>query len=63
MGRSVHVTSRRVGGAGDGGELVAIGMHLDVGQVQERLERALAPSARPDAKGFSRLQRYRRLSD
>lgn len=64
VGRSVHVTGRRVAGSGDtAGELVAIGLHLDVGQVRERLERALAPSVRPDAEGFSRLQRYRRLSD
>lgn len=64
VGRSVHVTSRRVAGSGDtAGELVAIGLHLDVGQVRELLERALAPSVRPDAEGFSRLQRYRRLSD
>jgi G3E family GTPase len=68
VGRSVHVTSRRVDGAAPGtgddgfGELVAIGMHLDVGQVRDRLERALTPSARSDAKGFSRLQRYRRIS-
>lgn len=69
VGRSVHVASRRVDGAAAGsvavgpGELVAIGMHLDVGKVRDALERTLAPSARPDAKGFSRLQRYRRLSE
>ena len=62
VGRSVHVTSRRQAGNG-AGELVAIGMHLDVAQVRERLEQTLAPEARPDAKGFARLQRYRRLSD
>jgi G3E family GTPase len=69
VGRSVHVTSRRVGSGGAGGrgadgagELVAIGMHLDVGHVRDRLERALAPSVRSDAQGFARLQRYRRLS-
>ncbi|MDR7384702.1 CobW family GTP-binding protein [Promicromonospora iranensis] len=61
VGRSVHVTSRGIGDDGLG-ELVAIGMHLDVGQVRDRLDRALAPSDRPDAQGFARLQRYRRLS-
>lgn len=64
VGRSVHVASRRFAdSAGGGGELVAIGMHLDVAQVRERLEQALAPADRPDARGFARLQRYRRLSD
>ncbi|WP_454858539.1 CobW family GTP-binding protein [Promicromonospora soli] len=68
VGRSVHVASRRLDGSAGGatfgaGELVAIGMHLDVAQVRERLEHALAPSTRPDARGFARLQRYRRLSD
>jgi G3E family GTPase len=66
VGRSVHVAARRLdvaaGGAGSG-ELVAIGMHLDGAQVRERLEQALAPAERPDARGFARLQRYRRLSD
>lgn len=63
VGRSVHVISRRVDDAHGAGELVAIGMHLDVGQVRKRLERALEPSTRSDAHGFARLQRYRRLSD
>lgn len=64
VGRSVHVASRRLGGSADGaGELVAIGMHLDVRHVRERLEHAVAPAERPDARGFARLQRYRRLSD
>jgi G3E family GTPase len=62
VGRSVHVTSRRTGDADGFGELVAIGMHLDVDQVRDRLARVLAPSDRPDAQGFARLQRYRRLS-
>ncbi|WP_275002778.1 CobW family GTP-binding protein [Promicromonospora iranensis] len=62
VGRSVHVTSRRIGDADGFGELVAIGMHLDADQVRDRLERVLAPSDRPDAQGFARLQRYRRLS-
>lgn len=60
VGRSVHVTSAPVAVPG---ELVAIGMHLDTGLVRERLERALAPAGRPDAAGFARLQRHRRLSD
>ncbi|MFI9489726.1 CobW family GTP-binding protein [Promicromonospora sp. NPDC052451] len=63
VGRSVHVASAAGRGDGGPGELVAIGMHLEVGQVRARLERALTPAERPDAAGFARLQRYRRLSD
>ncbi|WP_423463577.1 CobW family GTP-binding protein [Promicromonospora sp. MS192] len=63
VGRSVHVASAAGRGDGGLGELVAIGMHLEVGQVRARLERALTPAERPDAAGFARLQRYRRLSD
>jgi G3E family GTPase len=46
------------------GELVAIGMHLDVAVAQSRLNAvAAAPAERPDAAGLRRLHRYRRLSD
>ncbi|WP_277212635.1 CobW family GTP-binding protein [Isoptericola croceus] len=60
VGRSVHVASVR-SPAGEPG-LVAIGMHLDTDAVRERLERALTVTDAPDARGFSRLQRHRRLS-
>lgn len=60
VGRSVHVASVRP--PADGGELVAIGMHLDTDLVRRSLDRALRPASRPDAGGFARLQRYRRLS-
>jgi G3E family GTPase len=60
VGRSVHVASVRP--PDDGGELVTIGMHLDTGVVRRRLEHLLEPTPRPDARGFARLQRYRRLS-
>ncbi|MBE1878449.1 GTP-binding protein [Myceligenerans sp. TRM 65318] len=60
VGRSVHVASVRP--PDDGGELVAIGMRLDTGAVRRGLEQALEPALRPDARGFARLQRYRRLS-
>lgn len=60
VGRSVHVASARP--PDDGGALVAIGMHLDTGVVRRSLERVLEPAPRPDAGGFARLQRYRRLS-
>ncbi|MFI6424317.1 CobW family GTP-binding protein [Promicromonospora sp. NPDC050880] len=63
VGRSVHVASAAGRGDGGPGELVAIGMHLEAGQVRARLERALTPAERPDAAGFARLQRHRRLSD
>ncbi|MGW2092254.1 CobW family GTP-binding protein [Promicromonospora sukumoe] len=60
VGRSVHVAS--VPPPHDGGELVAIGLPLEVDVVRRRLERAVEPAPRPDAAGFARLQRYRRLS-
>lgn len=47
-----------------GGELVAIGMHLESAAAQQRLQEvADAPAERPDAIGLRRLRRYRRLSD
>src|SRR5690606_13610535 len=60
VGRSVHVASVRP--PDDGGELVAIGLQLDTRGVRRSLEYVLEPTARPDAGGFARLQRYRRLS-
>ncbi|MFI8527239.1 CobW family GTP-binding protein [Promicromonospora sukumoe] len=60
VGRSVHVASVRP--PDDGGELVAIGMELDPEVVRRRLELVLEPAPWPDAGGFARLQRHRRLS-
>lgn len=46
------------------GELVAIGMGLDVASAQRRLAAVRdAPADRPDAEGLRRLHRYRRLSE
>ncbi|MEU6249415.1 GTP-binding protein [Glycomyces sp. NPDC047010] len=44
--------------AGPGGELVAIGAHLDAEAARARMEKALAPS--DDAAGLRQLMRYRR---
>ncbi len=60
VGRSVHVASVRP--PDDGGELVAIGVHLDTGVVRRNLEHVLEPAPWPDAGGFARLQRHRRRS-
>lgn len=60
VGCSVHVASVRP--RDHGGELVVIGMHLDTRSVRRSLEYVLEPVPRPDAGGFARLQRYRRLS-
>jgi len=60
VGRSVHVGSTHV--PDDGGELVAIGMGLDARAVRQHLARVAEPFVRPDAAGFARLQRRRRLS-
>ncbi|WP_407319779.1 GTP-binding protein [Isoptericola halotolerans] len=60
VGRSVHVATSVPSPGVEG--LVAIGMHLDVAAVRERVTDALATSDVPDARGFSRLQRHRRLS-
>ncbi|WP_240930328.1 GTP-binding protein [Isoptericola sp. BMS4] len=60
VGRSVHVTSAPARETRS--ELVAIGMHLDVDAVRARVEHALRPDQAPDAAGFARLQRHRRLS-
>jgi len=46
------------------GELVAIGMDLDPGAAQHRLETVAATDgSRADSAGLRRLQRYRRLSE
>ncbi|GAA1979815.1 GTP-binding protein [Isoptericola halotolerans] len=60
VGRSVHVASAAAPPAGEG--VVAIGMHLDTTAVREQVADALATRDVPDARGFSRLQRHRRLS-
>ncbi|WP_033325548.1 CobW family GTP-binding protein [Promicromonospora sukumoe] len=60
VGRSVHVAAAPA--PVHGGELVAIGLPLETAAVRSRLEQALEPEPRPDALGFGRLQRYRRLS-
>lgn len=63
VGRTVHVSS--AAGPSDAaprGELVAIGTDLDTAVVRERLARALVVRDTPDAAGFARLQRRRRLS-
>ncbi|GAA1511481.1 CobW family GTP-binding protein [Nocardioides humi] len=60
VGGQVHVAGLRT--APDGSELVAIGVGLDAGAAQARLEAALAPSSGPDGVGLRRLERLRRLS-
>lgn len=73
VGRSIHVAAhepaepggpgRPDGPAGTAGELVAVGMRLDVPAVRSRLAAALRPAGgRASAAGLRRLQRYRRLS-
>jgi G3E family GTPase len=60
VGRSIHIASRP---APHCSELVAIGMHLDLAAVTERLTQTLEPTLRPGpSEGLRRLQRYRRLS-
>ncbi len=62
VGTAIHVASLPAPPAT--GELVAIGMHLDPIDAEQRL-RAVARtgSERPDTAGLKRLSRYRRLSD
>lgn len=61
VGAQIHVTDGGAASIPDG--LVAIGMHLDAGAVQDALGRALAPAdRRPTAAALRRLLRYRRLS-
>ena len=63
VGTSVHVATGRTARPTDGGGLVAIGTHLESAAVRERLRAALRPApGTPDAAGFRRLQRLRRLS-
>ena len=60
VGTSVHLANAKSSPAN---ALVAIGTRLDVDDVRERLEAALAPyGGRASAAGVRRLQRYRRLS-
>lgn len=62
VGRMIHVAP--LPGAPPGGELVAIGPHLDRDDAERRLRAvAAAPVERPDPAGLRRLRRYRRLSD
>jgi G3E family GTPase len=64
VGASVHVAAAPADAATIAeNHLVAIGMHLDIDGVRERLNTALrsAPETTP-ASGIRRLQRYRRLS-
>lgn len=60
VGRSIHVVSRVMP---QFNELVAIGMHLNLETVHQRIARILDPTQNPSlAEGLRRLQRYRRLS-
>ncbi|MFJ2544017.1 CobW family GTP-binding protein [Microbacterium sp. NPDC087589] len=62
VGRMIHIAP--LAEPPEVGELVAIGMSLDVTAVERRLRALAATSAdRPDAAGLRRLRRYRRLSD
>jgi G3E family GTPase len=61
VGRHIHVAPHPVDTGTDG--LVAIGMHLNVPAVRERLARAVTPTADGSpAAGLRRLTRLRRLS-
>lgn len=61
VGPSVHVAAAPSTASADC--LVAIGTHLDVEDVRERMEAALRPHDGPSpAAGVRRLQRYRKLS-
>lgn len=67
VGHAIHIASHDPNGPGIGpgaaGELVAVGMHLDVASVRQCLETALRPAGgRASGAGLRRLQRYRRLS-
>lgn len=62
VGRMIHVAALE--NPPEVGELVAIGMTLDVDDAETRLRRvADGAGARPDAAGLRRLHRYRRLSE
>lgn len=61
VGTSVHIANAPLSASTN--VIVAIGTHLDVGEVRTRVEAALAPHHGPvSAAGIRRLQRYRRLS-
>lgn len=61
VGTSVHIANAPSSASTN--VIVAIGTHLDVGEVRTRVEAALAPHHGPvSAAGIRRLQRYRRLS-
>ncbi|PRY59865.1 G3E family GTPase [Glycomyces artemisiae] len=57
VGGQIDIAAHR---AGPGGELVAIGAHLDAEAARARIEAALAPAAGADPEGLRRLMRYRR---
>ncbi|NUQ87713.1 MAG: GTP-binding protein [Glycomyces artemisiae] len=57
VGGQIDIAAHR---AGPGGELVAIGAHLDAEAARPRIEAALAPAAGADPEGLRRLMRYRR---
>lgn len=62
VGTSVHIANAPSSPASPN-VIVAIGTHLDVGDVRTRVEAALAPhDGAVSAAGIRRLQRYRRLS-
>ncbi|OBG97453.1 cobalamin biosynthesis protein CobW [Mycobacterium sp. E136] len=61
VGTSVHIANAPSSASTN--VIVAIGTHLDVGEVRTRVEATLAPHHGPvSAAGIRRLQRYRRLS-
>lgn len=63
VGRMIHVAPLPEAPP-SGGELVAIGLHLDEVAAERQLRAVVdAPAARPDPAGLRRLHRYRRLSD
>jgi G3E family GTPase len=57
VGDQIDVAAHR---AGEGGELVAIGSHLDVEAARPRIEAALAVPDQRDPEGLKRLLRYQR---
>jgi len=61
VGTSIHVATAPAGAVAN--HLVAIGMHLDVADVHDRLRTVLQPHSGPAPAGaIRRLQRYRRIS-
>jgi G3E family GTPase len=61
VGRSIHIAP--MASPADPGELVALGMHMDVEEARRRFDALLrAPADRSDAMGLRHVHRYMRLS-